>query len=182
MRYFFASVGTFLALTLGASSVYAAEPAPEATPATASYGWQIAIVDPVIVAGTITTSAALDDDGKFFYIAGPTMWTLGAPILHLAHGNVRGAAISFGLRGAVAGLTALGAYAGATSSCRGDFCNFGMVAGSLMLGGAAAVAVSIVDGFLLAKEPAPRRASAASISPDLAIGPSAACVGVVGTF
>jgi hypothetical protein len=135
-------------------------------PRTSWYGWQTAGSDVGVIG--LWIAAYLVDEAKsgatswqtydaavnVLVWSGVAVYALGAPAIHLAHGNGRKALGSFGLR---AGLPIAGAIAGALigsvacGSDDNDFISCPVVFGVLgFVGGG--IAAPIVDGTVLARE------------------------------
>jgi hypothetical protein len=143
------------------------------------YGWQIAAVDGASVALAIAMAAAEYDD-----VAGQVFigtWSLGAPAVHVAHGNPGRAVVSLGLH---VGLPRAGAAIGAASATctEGEwFCGLGEAAVGFLLGGITATAV---DAGLLAVErrtiERPRRGFQAA--PTASAGNGSYSLGLIGRF
>lgn len=159
----------------------ASERATPERPRTSWYGWQTAASDVGVIG--LWIAAYLVDEAKsgsaswqsydaasnVLVWSGVAVYALGAPAIHLAHGNGRKALGSLGLR---AGLPVAGAIAGmligavACGNSDSDFVPCPVVLGALgfVSGG---VAAPIVDGTVVAREtvtpPAERRLQAAFV-------------------
>ena len=171
-----------------------ASPEPAASSTRASwYGWQTLTADG---ASTVLLGAGVAAGGSpasgVLALSGVTGFTLGAPIVHAAHGRWAIAGADLGLRvGAVVLGGLVGAEAGsaaASSSCKeallgclGDSLD-GMVIGV----GVGAVAASALDAALLSREaPAPKDAPppAMTWSPNVSmLKGGGASGGLTGTF
>lgn len=153
-------------------------------PRTEHYGWQILLTDAAVVGATLATAAA-DDSGDLsgtIFVGG---YLTGAPVVHLAHDNPRGAVYSLGLR-----LTApvAGAILGiAMDDCREDewLCPLGGMA----LGGAAGMlGASIIDATLVARKEVPAedahllRLGSVAADPVVSAAGDRAFVGLAGSF
>lgn len=167
------SVAALLGVLLFSSNG-AAEEAPE-QPETRTiwYGWQTLIVDAGVVGATLVTKNPGVAVGGL---------TLGAPIVHWAHGNVGRGFASLGIRVGTPLLTTFGVVALAMGS--GSRMGPGLGEFGLGLG---AVIASVLDAFVLARttEVIPPRQPAASrwsVEPRISASPSGASAGLGGTF
>jgi hypothetical protein len=174
MKNFLAGL-SLVALLLVAPPALAEEEATQTK--TTWYGWQTLIVDGgAIAAGLVTGNAAVLVGGM----------TLGAPIVHWAHGNVLTGFGSLGLRIGVPLLTTVSASLvmsnrevtnGHESE---EALSIGILAGGLF--------ASIFDAAVLARESTtvtPRRPAAAShwhVEPRVGVARGGASAGVGGTF
>jgi len=198
-----------IALLLAASLVLAsatarADPPAPPTPAesheqaTRWYGYQTLATDGVALLFFVPAQSSASSATKQGFAMGTlTMYGVGAPIVHLAHGHVGKALLDLGLRvGMPLALGAAGYAIGASSREQAD--GLGGVVGAgfgALLGAAGA---SAIDAIVVAREPvsppcatpapaaeAPR--SSAKIEPTFGLSPergggTRAVVGVVGVF
>ena len=165
----------FAAVVLAASPSSAEE--EEAKTKTTWYGWQTAIADGAAIAGGLVTGNALVLAGGF---------TVGAPIVHWAHGNVLRGFASLGVRVGAPALTALTAALLLNSKevTNGheneEALSIGILGGCLF--------ASVFDAVVLARTTstiAPQRPPTAShwhVEPRVGIERGGASAGVGGTF
>jgi hypothetical protein len=135
-----------------------------------SYGLHIVGIDAAsIVAGAATGRGEV-------FVAG---WLLGAPLVHLAHGNPGRALGSLALH---AGLPLAGALVGfAAESCGptdGAFCGLG---GAIIGTGLGMIAATSIDAAALAQDTdVPSQPAVARFIPQLQVGAGRVTVGVIG--
>jgi hypothetical protein len=154
------------------------------------YGWQTLTTDGASLAA-LGLAAVSDSNGaqQLFAIASLTGFSLGAPIVHAAHGHWGIAGADFAMR---VGGTLLGALTGfgvgaAAGSCSGSGC-FGELndaADGMVVGAALGlVAASAIDAAVLAHETvrSPASDSAFSFRPSVKVLKGGASAGVGGTF
>ena len=145
--------------------------------ATKWYGWQIAAFDlPVTALQGVTFHAAYLVYGLTY----PALW-VGAPIIHLDHGNVGRAAISLVLH---VGLPFLGAELGCSAGGRHggpleDTCDETWFRGGEALG---ALAATVIDAGLLAYDEVPSDGRPVAAAPTFSAGASGFAVGWAGRF
>ena len=128
------------------------------------YGWQTLLTDASAVLLIVPVSKA-----PVLGYAGIGMYGLGAPIVHLAHGNPGRAAGSFALRTVlpVAGC-AIGYAMFQRPDRPGEWINLSGFAGCFLLGLGGIVAASGLDAGLLAREsPPPSAAASVRAAPTL---------------
>lgn len=90
---------------------------PPTPPPEVSYRWQLLLTD-LLGAGLISAGAGLESSESV--ITGAVIGSVGAPIIHAAHGRPLTALASVGLRAGVVGLGALGGYITAESANASD--------------------------------------------------------------
>jgi hypothetical protein len=183
------ALGIVLALALATSPASAqpslapetpATPLPTAYAHTRSYGLWVAGID---AAGLVLSLAT--ENGSF--LAGS--YLLGAPVVHLFHGNFKGALGSFGLRtGLVLGGMLVGTALDQCGDGNYDLCGVeGLVYGGLAGAGAAL----LLDWFWLAEKttyvtarpPALLRAGSLQANPDLQVSNTGSMMlGLRGSF
>jgi hypothetical protein len=165
----------------------------DAAPATATewYGWQPLLIDLSSIALVAAGVARGGTTSEATSIAGASLFTLGAPIVHLAHGHSGRAAGSVALRTLVpAGGLATGLLLGAALSSPGTAQDplskvDNMFGGALLGGGAGVLAAMIVDDVVLSRDRAQRDAAPdlrPRFEPRIGASPGGATVGVGGTF
>lgn len=154
------------------------------------YGLQVLAVDAVAI-----TTMGIGYEESAVLVPAFAAYGLGAPLVHLGHGNAGGAALSLGIR-ALAGYGAIVAVPGGCKDTQGkgpDDCSEGVKHGLMILGLA-----SVIDAALLASAvPAPPRAdterdrprrepssrfSSLRVVPSLGAAPNALFLGASGTF
>lgn len=153
-------------------------------PRTEDYGWHILLTDLAVLSAGVA-SAGVDDSGE---ISSTLFWggyLGGAPIVHLTHGNPRGAIYSFGLR-----LTA--PMAGVAIGLALEDCSEGEFLcplGGMVLGGALGMlSASVIDAAVLAEReiPAERdhlwRVGGVGANPVVSATGDRAFVGLAGAF
>jgi hypothetical protein len=152
------------------------------------YRLQIVAADVASVALLLGAGAAEGTDGgdtwlsETLAVMGGSTFGLGAPAVHASHGNWGRAGISLGLRFALP--LAGGLIGGSLADCEPDafLCGLSEFAGGFFAGAATA---SLLDVVLLAGgdvEHAPAPRAGVSVRPRLMASPSAASVGVTGSF
>lgn len=90
---------------------------PPVAPPEVSYRWQLLLTD-LLGAGLISVGVGLESSEAV--VTGAVIGSLGAPIIHTAHGRPLTALASVGLRAGVVGLGALGGYLTAESANASD--------------------------------------------------------------
>jgi hypothetical protein len=176
----------------------AGQPAPAAASTPASsvretrwYGWQTMLVD-IGSVGLGVAAGRAAGTGTGFAVA-LTGYAVGAPIVHLAHGEGGDAGVSVGLRlglPLVAGLIGYGIGAASFQGCApGDwFCSRDWSAGigAVLGAGVGAVGAVILDWSLLGRERVPPGATSSRgihWSPLVAVTPKGEpSMGVAGSF
>lgn len=139
----------------------------------ASYRSQLVLVDLASVATAV--GGAKDDQVFTIGVAG---LALGAPIVHLAHGNPGRALASAALR---SGLTVGGAYVASAACTPSDDHDDWHCLGDAMLGGMVGLgAAIIIDDVFLGKQT--REVRTGAWSPQVAVGHGAVQLGLSGSF
>jgi hypothetical protein len=179
-----------LALLAGTARAEGQAPAVEASEQPfESYSLQIVASD-AIGYGLFALGVAFESDAGRDTVASETLFTigggtvlLGGPAIHLAHGEVGRAALSFGLRVA---LPIVGAAIGVRSASCGDanLCGLDEALAGLAIG---SVIASVVDATLIAGPWRPPSSTAKahsgwSLAPRVVATPELALVGVGGRF
>jgi hypothetical protein len=149
-------------------------PAPKRTEVARWYGDKTLMTDGGALAFALAGAISGDNGEPLFWIAG-SGYVLGAPIVHLVHGNPGRAAASLGLR--VALPIAFFGVGTTMEDCHGqDFCGFGSFVIGVPIGMAAAIAL---DAAVLARDTVHRPVA---IVPTASVGPNGTTIGLAGTF
>lgn len=174
-----------------AAAPMAAQPAKGAgaePPPMEWYGHQTLIADGVAGAGLtlamVTAFAGATESAAPVLLFGSLgSFALGAPIVHVANGEVGRGLASLGVRLAA---PSLGAWVGleASRNCNPkkepfNFCAFGGLVAGFATG---MVSASAIDALLLAWKQTPQDPAKASIAPDVSITPNGATIGATGRF
>jgi len=148
--------------------------APEFSEEQRWYGGFILMSDGISLATAIAGGFAGHRGEPLLWIGGGG-YLLGAPVVHLAHGNPGRAAASLGLR--VALPIAFFGVGTVIEDCHGqDFCGLGSMVIGVPLGMATAIAL---DAALLARDTVKRPLA---LVPTAAFGPNSASLGLSGSF
>jgi hypothetical protein len=154
------------------------------------YGWQTLLADggslALLLGGAATTSSRSSGTAGALLLGSLATYSLGAPIIHLAHNRPGAALGSFGLRWGVPFVGALLGVGFGYASC-GKGNNDGVCYGlygalGLTLGTIGAIAI---DSAVLAREQVPMKFTAAknfTWRPDLNVSPSSVSAGLSGAF
>lgn len=187
-----------LASTLFASNAFADDaetppPAAAETPAakeTSWYGYQTLFVD----ASALGVGMLAPKGGMGFAYAGLATYAVGAPVVHVFHGNGKMALADVALRvGAPIGAGFVGGIVGAATATDSGLAGLGHVMVGMMYGALAGVGIAVaLDSIVLAREeiPATKKADVprpapqqhARLVPTLAPSPTGFTGGVAGTF
>lgn len=122
------------------------------------YGWQTLLVDGAALGFTIGVAAVGSETtwaGPVALVGGTTLYALGGPTVHFAHGNIGKGFLSFGLR---VGLPALGMLSGILleqPSCSGSW-GCGLIGGVVGLGIGGITAI-VIDASVVAYDEVPSR-------------------------
>jgi hypothetical protein len=139
------------------------------------YGGYTLMADGISLGAAIAGAISEGSGGEpFLWIAGGG-YLLGAPIVHLAHGNPGRAAASLGLRVGLP-LAFFGTGLIIEDCPKGDFCGLASFVIGVPLGMAAAIAL---DASLLARDTVEQRFT---IAPTAVLTRNSAAIGVGGTF
>jgi hypothetical protein len=133
------------------------------------YGWQTLIIDGVAVA-----SLPLAYYSPPVIIGSLTAYTLGPPIVHLAHGKVGTAFGSLGLR---VGMPLVGAFVGQFFGHTGEWGNTGAYVGGLV----GAIGAQVIDATVLTFEDVPGLRTTLPL-PNLVLRPGYAALGFSTAF
>jgi hypothetical protein len=161
-------------------------------PSRSWYGWQTLLVLGAATGVTIGIAATDTDSSLYAGLGvGAGMITLGGPIIHAAHGNLRAGVGSFFMYAGATGLNiglALGIICGAGGSC-GELDDAGTTSGIVIGGLVGLVTASIVDVSALAYKEKPqatgslqRGAPGLLILPDFRHTREGTTFGVIGAF
>jgi hypothetical protein len=157
------------------------------------YGWQPVLVDLASVATALAGTAAGGQTQEGATIVAASVFTLGSPIIHLAHGHARRAAGSLALRLL---LPAIGAASGAATGLllfpsnngsRGDVGEIGGFLGGLVGGVSGIVCAAVVDDVMLAedkvlREPLPPPDAHPTLEPRVGVVSGGMTLGLGGAF
>jgi hypothetical protein len=150
LRY--ALAGTLLLTPISASA--------DEVRVTRSYGEQTLAADTVALTIVGVSLGVASVKGMF---VGGAVYSIGAPVIHFAHGNVGSGFASLGLR-ALPGLIILG-------NCTNDAC----IGTTFLVAGVVAAGVIALDAIFLAKEEVVEKRA---VSPIVSISPTLAFFGV----
>jgi hypothetical protein len=144
-----------------------AEGDPEEEPDVASgqrkvwYGWQTLLADGAALGFTMGVAIGASE-APVALVGGTTLYAVGGPTVHFAHGNVGKGFVSFGLR---VGLPAVGMLSGILlelATCSGSW-GCGLVGGMVGLGAGGITAI-VIDASVVAYDKVPTRRSTKTVA------------------